>query len=227
MKKYLVPIIIGFFVSGCMASFPAKYDPKYSMNPQLGREQRVYASAKFLTAFNTESRDDSLKLQVLVDKKIEDWGFNKDKTGKNLDITVKNVVKGGSMTGGVVTGILCGLTLFIFPGIAVDHYRMTVIIHQEGKEPITREYNGSITTYTQIFFTLWGLFAYPIKNAMYSTTDNMLDHLMNDLAEDNKKAVMRRNSDTSWVTTPKKEYSILLNKGKLRNGPAIFVYFLR
>lgn len=197
MKKYLVLILIGFFVSGCMASFPAKYDPKYAMNPQLGKEQRVYATTKFLTAFNTEVRDDSLKLQVLVDKKIEDWGFNKDKTGKNLDITVKNVVEAGSMTGGVVTGILCGLTLFIFPGIAVDHYRMTVIIHEEGKEPIIREYNGSIKTYTQIFFTIWGLFAYPIKNAMYSTIDNLLDHLMNDLAEENKKAVMRRNSDTS------------------------------
>jgi hypothetical protein len=215
MRKYLVLILIGFFVSGCMASFPAKYDPKYSMNPQIGKAQRVYATAKFLTAFNTELRDESLKLQVLVDKKIGDWGFNKDKTGKNLDITVKNVAKAGSMTGGVVTGILCGLTLFIFPGISVDHYRMTVIIHEEEKEPITREYNGSITTYTQIFFTIWGLIAYPIKNAMYSTIDNMLDHLMNDLAEDNKKAVMRRNSDGSQGTTRKKEYSIFKKQGQV------------
>lgn len=62
------------------------------MNPQLGKEQRVYATAKSLNAFGTEMRDESLKLQVLLDKKIEDWGFNKDRTGKNLDITVKNKI---------------------------------------------------------------------------------------------------------------------------------------
>lgn len=196
MKKYLILIIVVFFVSGCMASFPAKYDPKYSMNPQLGKEKRVYATAKFLTAFNTEVRDESLKLQVLVDKKIEDWGFNKDRTGKNLDITVKNVVKAGSMTGGVITGILCGLTLFIIPGIAVDYYQMTVVINEEGKEPITREYNGSITTYTQIFFIIWGVIVYPVKNAMYTTIDNMLDHFMNDLAEGSKKAMIRCNPNS-------------------------------
>jgi len=198
MKKYLILLIVLFFVSGCMASFPAKYDPKYSVNPQLGKEQRVYSNAKFENAFGKEMRDESLKLQVLVDKKIEDWGFNKDRTGKNLDITVKNVVKAGSMTGGVLTGILCGLTLYIIPGIAVDHYRMTVVINEEGKEPITREYNGSMTTYNQIFFTIWGLFVYPPKNAMYTTIDNMLDHFMNDLAEDSKKAMIRRNPNSLY-----------------------------
>lgn len=104
-----------------------------------------------------------------------------------MDITVKNVVKAGSMSCGVITGILCGLTLFIVPAIAVDHYQMTVVIKEEGKEPITREYNGSITTYSQIFFIMWGVFIYPLK------IDHMLDHLMNDLAEDNKKTVVRHN----------------------------------
>jgi len=92
MKKYLLLILVGSLVCGCMASFPNKYDPKFSMNPQLGKEQRVYATAKSLNAFGTEMRDESLKLQVLLDKKIEDWGFNKDRTGKNLDITVKNKI---------------------------------------------------------------------------------------------------------------------------------------
>jgi hypothetical protein len=50
---------------------------------------------------------------------------------------------------------------------------------------------------------------------MYSTIDNMLDHLMNDLAEDNKKAVMRRNSDGSQGTTRKKEYSIFKKQGQV------------
>jgi len=193
MRKYLILIIVGFFVSGCMASFPAKYEPKYSMNPQLGKEQRVYAPAKFLTAFGTEVRDESLKLQVLIDKKIEDWGFSKDRTGKNLDITVKNVLEAGNTAGAVITGIICGLTLYVIPSIAVDKYRMTVVINEEGKEPITRVYNGSIKTYQQIFLTIWGVIAYPPKNAMYTTIDNMLDHLMNDLAEDSKKAMIRRN----------------------------------
>ena len=138
-------------------------------------------------------RDESLKLQVLLDRKIEDWGFNKDRTGKNLDVTVKNVVEAGSMTGGVITGILCGLTLYIIPSIAVDHYRMTVVINEEGKEPITRVYKGSITTYQQIFLSIWGLIVYPPKNAMYSVIDDMLDHLMNDLAKDNKKVVIWHN----------------------------------
>ena len=192
MKKYLLLILIGFLVTGCMASFPAKYDPKFSMNPDLGKDQRIYATAKFENAFGKEVRDESLKLQVLVDKKIEDWGFSKDRAGKNLDITVKNVIEAGSMAGGIITGIICGLTLYVIPSIAVDHYRMTAVITQEGKESVTRVYNGSITTYQQIFLTVWGLIAYPPKNAMYSAIDNMLDHLMNDLAEDSKKAMMRQ-----------------------------------
>jgi hypothetical protein len=191
MKKYLFFILlIGVLLSGCMASFPAKYDPKFSMNPQLGKEQRIYATARFENAFGKEMRDESLKMQVLVDKKIEDWGFTKDRMGKNLVITVKNVVDAGNMAAGVITGIICGLTLYVIPSIAVDNYRMTVDITQEGKEPITRVYNSSITTYQQIFLTVWGLIVYPPKNAMYSAIDNMLDHLMNDLAEDNKKVAL-------------------------------------
>ena len=190
MKKYLLLIWVGVFVSGCMASFPANYDPKYSMNPKLGKEQRVYASAKFENAFGKEVRDESLKLQILVDKKIEDWGFNKDKNGKHLDVTVKNVMEAGNTAGAVLTGIICGLTLYVIPSVAVDKYRMTVLINEEGKELTTRVYNGSITTYQQIFLAIWGLIAYPPKNAMYTTIDNMLDHFMNDLAEDNKNVLL-------------------------------------
>lgn len=198
MKKIVLILLAMMLLSGCMASFPAKYDPKFSINPQLGEEQRVYATAKFENAFGKEMRDESLKLQVLVDKKIEDWGFTKDRTGRNLDVTVKNVVEAGSMAGGVLTGIICGLTLYIIPSIAVDHYRMTVVINEEGKEPITRVYKGSITTYQQIFLSIWGLFVYPPKNAMYTTIDNMLDHFMNDLAESSKKAMIRRNLNSLY-----------------------------
>ena len=196
MKKYLLLIIAGFFVSGCIATLPEKYDLKFSMNPQVGKEQQVYATTKFENAFGKETRGESLKLQVLVDKKIKDWGFNSERTGKNLDITVKNVTEAGDIAGAAFSNIVSGLTLYIMPGIAVDKYRMTVVINEEGKEAITREYNSSITTYQQIFLAIWGLIAYPPKNAVYSATDNMLDHLMNDLAEDSRKAMMRCNSDT-------------------------------
>jgi hypothetical protein len=190
MREYLIIIILGFFVSGCMASFPSKYEPRYSMNPKLGKAQRVYATAKIENASGREMRGESLKLQVLVDKKIEDWGFIKDRAGRNLDITIKNVFKAGHTNLAIITGMICGLTLCIIPGIAVDQYRMTVVINEdneEGKEPITRVYNGSIVTYQEIFLIIWGMIVYPPKNAMYTTIDNMLDHLMNDLTEDHKK----------------------------------------
>jgi hypothetical protein len=184
IRKCLSLIVLGFFVSGCMASFPTKYEPSYKLNPQFGKERGVYATAKALTAFGTESRDLSLRLQVLVDKKIEDWGYNKDRKGKiKLDITVQNVVEGGSFAGGMVTAVLCGLTFFVFPSIAMDNYQMTAIINEEGKEPITRVYKGSITTVMQIFFIMWGVIAHPIGDAVYQVVDNMLDHLMNDLGE--------------------------------------------
>ena len=111
-------------------------------------------------------------------------------------ITVTKVEKAGGTAVALVTGFLCGFTFFIFPAIAVHHYQMTAIIHEEGKEPITREYNGSFKKYMQIFFTIWGPITYSFENAAYSTIGKMLDQLMNNLAEDNKKAVMRRSSDT-------------------------------
>jgi hypothetical protein len=151
MKKYLLLILAGFLVCGCMASFPKKYDPTFAMNPLLGKDQRISATAKFENAFGKEMREESLKLQILLDRKIENWGFSKDKTGKHLDVTVKNVIAAGDLAGGIITGIICGLTLYVIPSIAVDNYRMTVVITQEEKEPITRVYNSSITTYQQIF----------------------------------------------------------------------------
>jgi len=116
----------------------------------------------------------------LVDRKIEQWGFTKGKD-IHLNITVKNVADAGNLSGAIFTGILCGATLYIIPGIAVDKYRMTVVISEDGKESITREYNSSITTYTQIAFIFWGLFAYPIETAKYKCIEDMLDHCMNDL----------------------------------------------
>jgi len=182
MKKIVFLLMaIVILITGCMASFPAKYDPKFTLDPQFGKQNKIYTNVKFENAFGKEVTEESLKLQLLTDKKFESWGFVKDKTGKNLNITVKNVVKPGSMTGGIFTGILCGLSLYIIPTIAVDHYQMTVLISEEGKEPAIRTYNGSITTYIEIAFIFWGLFAYPLKNAMYTEVDSMLDHLINDL----------------------------------------------
>ena len=183
MKKITILLLMTVMslAVGCMASFPAKYDPKFALDPQLGNQSKVNLTIKFQNAFGKEMTDQSLKLQVLADKKFESWGFVKDTSGKNIDITVKNVVKAGSMAGGILTGILCGLSLYIIPAIAVDHYEMSAVINEEGKEPATRVYNASITTYIEIAFLFWGLFVFPSTNAIYVEVDNMLDHLINDL----------------------------------------------
>lgn len=189
IRKCLSLIVLGFFVSGCMASFPTQYEPAYPVNPQSGKERGVYADVKVLTAFGNESRDLSLRLQTLVDKKIEDWGYNKDRKGKiKLDLTFQNVVEGGSFAGGMITAILGGLTLGIIPAIAIDNYQMTAIINEEGKESITRVYKGSITTYIQIVFFMWGMIVYPPGDAMYQVVDDMLNNLMHDIGENNVEA---------------------------------------
>lgn len=204
-KIFLMGLVLVLLLSGCMASFPAKYDPRFEMNSQLGKQQTVYAKAKFETAFGKESIDDSIKLQSRVDTKLEEWGFVKDKTGKHLDITVRNIVKADAMTGAVITSILCGLTLYIIPSIATDHYHMRAVEREEGKEPIIREYNAHITTYTEIAFIFWGLFTYPIRTAMWTAIDNMIDNLANDLAE--QKPVKNYVTPETPKVVPKKEDS--------------------
>ena len=182
MKKIVLVLLAMVMLSGCMASFPAKYDPKFSMNPSLGKNKVLNATCKFESAFGKEVIDESIKLQIRIDKKIEEWGFTKDKSGTHLDITVKNVMGGGETVLTVLTSVVCGLTLYIIPSVAIDKYRMTVIINEEGKEPITREYNSSITTYQEIAFFIWGLIAFSPINAKWVAVDNMVDNLMNDLA---------------------------------------------
>lgn len=160
MKKIILVLLAMVVLSGCMASFPAKYDPKFSMNPSLGEDKLINATCKFQSAFGNEVIDESIKLQTRVDKKIEDWGFTKDKSGRQLDITVKNVMGGGETVLTVLTSVVCGLTLYLIPSVAIDKYRMTVIINEEGEEPITREYNSSITTYQEIVFVIWGMIVF-------------------------------------------------------------------
>jgi hypothetical protein len=182
MKKIMLVLLATVMLSGCMASFPAKYDPKFSMNPFLGKDKVVNCTCKFQSAFGREVIDESIKLQTRIDKKVEDWGFTKAKSGRQLDITVKNVMGGGETVLTVLTSVVCGLTLYAIPSVAIDKYRMTVIITEEGKEPITREYNSSITTYQQIAFIIWGLIIFPPGNAKWIAVDNMVDNLLNDLA---------------------------------------------
>lgn len=182
MKKIILVLLAMVVLSGCMASFSAKYDPKFSMNPSLGEDKLINATCKFQSAFGKEVIDESIKLQTRVDKKIEDWGFTKDKSGRQLDITVKNVMGGGETVLTVLTSVVCGLTLYLIPSVAIDKYRMTVIINEEGEEPITREYNSSITTYQEIAFVIWGMIVFSPINAKWVAVDNMVDHLVNDLA---------------------------------------------
>ncbi len=197
MKKIILVLLAMVMLSGCMASFPAKYDPKFSMNPSLGKDKVFNTTCKFQSAFGKEVIDESIKLQTRVDKKIEDWGFTKDKSGRHLDITVKNVMGGGETVLTVLTSVACGLTLYLIPSVAIDKYRMTVIINEEGKEPITREYNSSITTYTEIAFFIWGLIAYSPLNAKWVAVDNMVDHLTNDLSDNFSKSVKEQPKETA------------------------------
>ena len=82
MKKLLLlAMVLGLLVSGCMASFPKTYSPQFSMNPEIGEHRTVTAIATFKTAFGKEATGESLKLQVLVDRKIEQWGFTKGVPG--------------------------------------------------------------------------------------------------------------------------------------------------
>jgi len=233
MKKLLMLVmVLGLLVSGCMASFPKTYSPKFSVDPKAGENQAVTAIAKFETAFGKEAKDESLKLQTLVDRKIEQWGFTKGKTGRHLDITVKNVVDAGNLSGAVFTGILCGATLYIIPGVSTDKYRMTVVINEEGKEPAIRQYNSSITTYTQIAFIFWGLFTYPIKNAMYTCIEDMLDHCLNELSTVSKATIqpdmIKQSGSASSTVFPQnislpKEIAIKTPSSELPKEIAAFV----
>jgi len=180
MKKTML-ILAVVMLSGC-ASFASKYHPKFSKNPSLGEGEGVNATCKFQNAFGMEVIDESIKLQTRVDKKIEGWGFTKDKSGRQLDITVENVMGGGDTVLTVLMGLVSGLSFYVIPSYGIDKYRMTVIINEEGKEPITREYNSSIRTYLEIAFLLWGLIASPPENAKWVAVDNMVDNLVNDLA---------------------------------------------
>jgi len=182
MKRVMLVLLAAVILSGCMASFPAKYDPKFSMNPSLGKDKVVDCTCKFQSAFGKEMIGESAKLQTRMDRKIEDWGFIKDKSGRQVNITVKNVLGPGETVLGVLSAVVCGLTLYAIPSVAIDKYRMTVIINEEGKEPITREYNSSITTYQQLALTGWGIIVFPPGKAQWIAVDNMLDHLSNDLA---------------------------------------------
>ena len=150
---------------------------------------------------------------MLVDKKIEQWGFTKGTTGKHLNITVKNVAKADSLILGGLSGIACGATLYIIPAIAVDKYRMTVIIKEEGKEPIVREYNSSITTYIQIGFLFWGMFVYPPKTAMFTCVEDMLDHCINDLVS-TIQPVQEQKKESKEIATPEPKQSTGWSSGK-------------
>lgn len=182
MKKIfllVLPMAI-LAVSGCFASFPARYDPKFSMNPQLGKNRQVNATVR-IQGSNTDTV--SRKLQELVDQRIEKWGFTKGDEGKQLNITVKNFGEKGDTALIWVTAVPCALSLFVFPGIAIDRYRITVVVTEEGSEPSTLEYNSSITSYVQILFMIWGLIAFPPERALCSAVADMTDHLMNDMAK--------------------------------------------
>jgi hypothetical protein len=182
MKKIfpLVLTMVILAVSGCFASFPAKYDPKFSMNPQLGKNRQVNTTIRIQGSNNDNV---SRKLQELVDQRIEKWGFTKGNEGKQLDITVKNFGEKGDTILVWGTAVPCALSLFVFPGIAIDRYRMTVVVTGEGSDPIKLEYNSSITSYVQILLMIWGVIAFPPERALCSAVADMTDHLMNDLAK--------------------------------------------
>ncbi len=81
MKKITILLLMTMMilVVGCMASFPAKYDPKFALDPQFGKQSKINTTVKFENAFGKEVTEESLKLQLLTDKKFENWGFVKDK----------------------------------------------------------------------------------------------------------------------------------------------------
>ena len=52
MKKILMlAMVLGLLVSGCMASFPKTYSPKFSMNPEVGATKTITATTKFENSF--------------------------------------------------------------------------------------------------------------------------------------------------------------------------------
>jgi len=184
MKKIAMILVLAMVIlSGCMASFPAKYEPKFNVEPNFGNKEFVYADTKFLTAFKSESKDDSLKLQTLVDKKIEQWGYRRELDGKKLTITVQNKIRNvGTM---VLTSILCGLTLYLIPSVAEDGYVLTATLSQQGKPDREFKYETYITSYQEIVFIFWGIFAYPPKTAVWTSVENMVDNLLYDIKQEN------------------------------------------
>jgi hypothetical protein len=97
-----------------------------------------------------------------------------------LKVTVKNT---GNLGVAIITGLLSGLTLTIFPGYARDNFEMIVTVMRDNN--VVKEYrlNDHVTTITQLLL----IFALPFndrKGAPKAVIRNMTWAILRQMAQD-------------------------------------------
>jgi len=183
MRKLFILLVMCLMLTGCMASFASNYQ-RENISTAINKPlTSIDPSCTFTTALGGKAGDESLHLSTLMDQKLKEWNFNPCKNDLKMEVNVKNVAEGGNLTLGILSGVWCGLSLGILPGIAIDNYRMTVVVKDENKEIFKKEYNSSITTIIEIAFIFWGPFVYPIKGAMWEVVGAMADHALYDVTQ--------------------------------------------
>ena len=159
--------LLAIFASGC-ASFPNNGVPTVDKLPDKSafrNKPSIFLDAKMTVDMSggknapAENKPGTDKFKEMVEKATKDSNMFGNYTldpfkGREMDYTVKlELLNHGSSGAAAVSGFITGLSLFIIPGAATDHYKLTAAVtDRSGRKLATYELNDSVKTWIGIWF---------------------------------------------------------------------------
>ena len=167
IKLISTTALLAVFASGC-ASFPADGVPPVGKLPDKSafrNKPSVFLDAKLTTDMSggknapAENKPGTDRFKEVVEKATKDSNMFGNYTmdpfkGRDMDYTVKlELLNHGSSGAAAASGFITGLSLFIIPGAATDHYKLTAAVtDRSGRKLATYELNDSVKTWIGIWF---------------------------------------------------------------------------
>lgn len=171
--KWIIRCSIGIgliamsMLSGC-ATFSGKENPEiekladkssFSRKPSVSIDVKYVAGSTNSTMTPVENQKATEKLKSIVQQvsTTSDFfsQFSLDPfTSKDMDYTIKmEMLNHGSEGAAAISGFITGLSLFLIPASATDHFKLTAnVMDRNGTIIKTYEVNDKVTTWIGIWF---------------------------------------------------------------------------
>lgn len=166
--RYAVTLLIATsLLSGC-ASFSGKENPEidklpdkssYSQKPSVCLDVKFVAGSPDVAKLPVENPKATEKLKGIVQQVTTNSAFFSRSSldpfaSKDMDYTIKmEMLNHGDSGAAAISGLITGFSLFIIPGAATDHYRLTAkVMDRNGTVIKTYEVNDEVTTWIGIWF---------------------------------------------------------------------------